>query len=109
MQAGPEEAVSHGICQKCEERMATDRVSNSRHPADERCGRKHFKPPPPEEFRDWTTFAEGQLLMGFTLFIIIFLVVMAAEGLHHLTGGKTPELIEWQPKKAPLYGNEGQE
>jgi hypothetical protein len=39
--------------------------------------------------------------MGFALFFLVFLVVMAAEGLHYLTGGKVPELIEWHPKKPP--------
>ena len=70
---------------------------------------KAFKPPPLDEFRRPFSFIEDQLLLGFAIFMLWFLVVMTFEGLHWLTGGKVPELIEWQP--APHYHSDrgGQE
>ena len=65
---------------------------------------KHFTPPPPEEFRGPLSFVEGQLLLGFALLLVFFVIVMAAEGLHYLTGGKVPELIDWQPRKPHIHG-----
>ncbi|MEI7958146.1 MAG: hypothetical protein WCI40_03490 [Verrucomicrobiota bacterium] len=81
----PEEIVSHGICEKCEKRVAKD-IEPAHHP---------------EEFSDWSTFVERQLLFAFVCFALVFLVILAAEGLHYLTGGKVPQLIEWRPKQPP--------
>ena len=83
----PEEIVSHGICETCEERVANG-----------------IEPHQPEAFSDCFTFVERQLLFAFVCFAFVFLVILAAEGLHYLTGGKVPQLIEWQPKKRPVPG-----
>ena len=48
----------------------------------------------------WAPF----LLLGVALVMVWFLVIMAAEGLHWATGGKTPELIEWQPHNPHPHG-----
>ena len=77
----PEEIVSHGICEKCEKRMVRDIVD-----------------PPPEEFSGWFTFMERQVFSAFVCFALIFLGILAVEGLHYLTGGKVSQLIEWQPR-----------
>lgn len=48
------------------------------------------------------------LLLGFAVLLMVFLIVLAAEGLHWATGGKTPELIDWQPRKPhPRGGGPG--
>ncbi len=78
----PEEIVSHGICETCEKRMARDIIGR-----------------PPGNFSDWSTFVERQLLCALVCFTFVFLVILAAEGLHSLTGGKVPQLIEWQPRQ----------
>jgi hypothetical protein len=48
-------------------------------------------------------FVGEQMLIGFAVFMTWFLVIMAAEGMHWLTGGKVPELIDWQPENPPVH------
>ena len=81
-----EEIVSHGICAECEKHVVRDIVGY-----------------PPEEFSNEFTFVERHLLFAFVCFTPLFLVVLASEGLHYLTGGEVPQLIEWQPKKLPHH------
>lgn len=94
--------TTHVICPECFERevkafkeIQVRRAKRGKEP----------RPPPPEEFRGPFYFIEGQLLIGFAVFILLFLGVMAAEGLHWLTGGKVPNLIDWQPKNQPVHTN----
>ena len=93
---GPEMTHSHGICNECEEVM-TDEFKRARHERDD------FIPYHDGKCRGPFDFVGEQVLMGFAVFMIFFLVIMAAEGLYWLTGGKVPELIEWQPKNQPVH------
>jgi len=94
LEEGPEEKISHAICPECFEREVEPFKERQRQPAKRK---KQFALPPPEEFRGPFSCLESQLLLGFALFVLFFLVAMMAEGLHQLTGGKVPELIKWQP------------
>jgi len=84
LRESPEEIVSHGICEACEKHVARDIGGH-----------------PPEEFSGWFPFVERQLFFTFVCFALIFLIVLVSEELHYLTGGKVPQLIEWQPNKLP--------
>ena len=90
--------TNHVICAKCFEREARPYLEKQRRAKQE----KIFSPSPPEEFRGAFYYVEGQLIAGFVMLLIIFLVAMGVAGLHWLTGGKVPELIEWQPKGIPV-------
>ncbi|MEI6562520.1 MAG: hypothetical protein WCO68_10645 [Verrucomicrobiota bacterium] len=92
LKEGPDEKISHAICLECFEREV--KSIKERQPA--KLG-KPFAPPPLEEFRGSFSCIASQLLLGFALVALFFLIVMMAEGLHHLTGGRVPELIKWQP------------
>lgn len=83
--------VSHGICEECEQGMTDEFKRASRE-------RKAFEPYHDGKCRGPFDFIEGQLVIGFAVFILWFLVVMAAEGLHYLSNGRVPQLIEWTPK-----------
>ena len=48
---------------------------------------------------DWRDFLAGQLLFSAVCGLPVFVVVMAAEGLHYVSNGRVPALIEWQPKQ----------
>lgn len=87
--------VSHVICPECYEQEVKPFVEKQRQSA--KRGKK-FRPPPPEEIQGPFYWVEGQLILGFAIIMLIFLIVMGAEGLHWLTGGRVPELIEWKPK-----------
>ena len=93
LEEGPDEKISHAICPECFEREVEPIKERQRQP--EKLG-KQFALPTPEEFRGPFSYIERQLLLGFALVVLFFLVVMMAEGLHYLTGGKVPELIKWQ-------------
>lgn len=47
--------------------------------------------------RGWLDYAEGQILLSFICGLLFFLIVMAAEFLHTISDGATPQLIKWQP------------
>ncbi len=84
--------ISHGICEECE-RIMTDEFIRAE---------REWEPIEPYhdgKCRGPFDFIEGQLAFAFVIFILCFLVIMAAEGLHWLTGGEVPELIQWHPKE----------
>jgi hypothetical protein len=90
--------TNHVICAKCFEREAQPYLEKQHRAKQE----KIFSSPPPEEFRGPFCYIVGQLIAGFIMLLIIFVVVMGAEVLHWLTGGKVPELIELHPKGIPV-------
>lgn len=92
-----DENVSHVICPACYDEEVRPFVGAHNRA---KSGKK-FRPPPPEEFQRPFSSIEDQLLLSFVIFILWFLAVMAAEGLHSLTGGKAPQLIHWHTPPAP--------
>jgi len=98
LKEGSGEKVSHVICSECFEREGKPFIENQHQTARRRC--EDFIAHHDGKCRGSFDFVGEQLLMGFAIFMIFFLVLMAAEGLHYLTGGKVPELIEWQPKNS---------
>jgi hypothetical protein len=83
-----EEEVSHGICRECYDREVRPVIESQA----EAKAEKAFKPPPPEF--DWLDFLHRQMVFSLTLGSLFLLIVLAAEGLHRISGGKLPALIE---------------
>ncbi len=72
---GPEQPVSHGVCKRCAKRI-TQAES--------------------EKYRDHYSYVADQCFFAVIAVAFFFLIILAVEGLHWFTGGKTPSFLEWK-------------
>ncbi len=95
LKKGSGETVSHHICQECYEREMRPIIEDR-----QRAKAEQYKLPP-QEF-DWFDFLERHMHFSFAVGIVCCLILLAVEGLHWISGGRVPSLIEWIVKKPPL-------
>ena len=81
-----EREASHVICPKCCDREMQHIAEEQRRLAGD---------------FDWLDFLHRHMVFSLTFGAVFFAVILSAEGLHRITGGRTPSLIEWIAQLPP--------
>ncbi len=84
IQKGPEKPVSHGMCRRCARRMEREHEAS--------CG----------FIRDPSSYVMDKVIVSAIFAAFLLLTVLLVEGLHWITGGKTPSFLERD--SLPLHG-----
>lgn len=87
-----EEEVSHVICPECCDRE-----------------KQLFAEEQQQRFGDfsWFDFLHQHMVFSLIFGAVFLAVILSAEGLHRITGGRTPSLIEWIDKWPPNPDGDG--
>jgi hypothetical protein len=82
IQDGPEETVSHGVCEECVIHVVEPERNGSE--------------PPLPDFCEGVVWGMKSLILGGLLFnLALGIVILVVETLHALTGGWIPGIVQW--------------